>query len=578
VLTPSDPSLNAAGSSISAAVERPPERTRALVLSPTHLHISRQFIGVLAGALLMVALWFCLRVIYFNGFYLEDAPGYVTDAAYVALGQFRARDYVTGLNVGTFVPVALPLAVFGKTEAALSLWPLACSLLGMTSMAAAVARLCGARWGLFAALLYATYPGDVFFSTVVMPDAIQAGWVTFSIALVVAAFNGSFGDSSSRRSRLLLVAGVAMAVCQLVRGNGPILLPVGLAAIFLLQKDEGNQPARQVWRPMAVYLGGWLLIQALEGAIYLWSAGDFFHRAHVVSRHYGSMQSIGKWGLNTDLGTIPYSVFAPLLWMRTHEWGDLNAEQAYHGLIFLFAFAALALAVLASRRLPLGSSRRALGTLWLGTFWTAWPLLYHEFGSQSLTQFVPIHRLSRHLVVYAPGAIFLAVVSVAVVARSLDGRPVAWRRAAGLAAVAALVMHFYFNWQGISAASLAFHRTKATYVRIREHLPTGTRTMVGDPGDLCFFDFWLNPLGNVRVNLTPFASYARCDQLVSGVVITKANAGWDGMAAPVIRETVQRLPCLVDPPPSWRLLYDGFPERVFEVGGRSARATRSPNP
>jgi hypothetical protein len=102
--------------------------------------------------------------------------------------------------------------------------------------------------------------------------------------------------------------------------------------------------------------------------------------------------------------------------------------------------------------------------------------------------------------------------------------------------------------------------------------------MVGDPGDLCFFDFWLNPLGNVRVNLTPFASYARCDQLVSGVVITKANAGWDGMAAPVIRETVQRLPCLVDPPPSWRLLYDGFPERVFEVGGRSARATRSPNP
>jgi hypothetical protein len=257
----------------------------------------------------------------------------------------------------------------------------------------------------------------------------------------------------------------------------------------------------------------------------------------------------------------------------------LNAEQAYHGLIFLFAFAILALAIPASRTLHIGSSRqRSLAALWLGTFWAAWPLLYHEFGSQSLTQFVPIHRLSRHLVVYAPGAIFLAAVSAAVVARSLNGRMVVWRRGTALAAVAMLMVHLYFNWQGIHAASLGFHRTKATYVRIREHLPGGIRTMIGDPGDLCFFDFWLNPLGDVRVHLTPFANYARCDQLVSGVVITKANAGWDGMAAPVIRETVQRLPCLVDPPPSWRLLYDGFPERVFELGGHSAGAARPPNP
>ena len=127
-------------------------------------------------------------LVYFNGFYLEDSPGYITDAAYVALGEFRARDYITGLNVGIFAPVGLALALFGKTEAAISLWPLACSLLGMASMGAAVGVLCGRRWGVLAALLYATYPGDIFFSTVVMPDAIQAGWLTFSVLLVILAF------------------------------------------------------------------------------------------------------------------------------------------------------------------------------------------------------------------------------------------------------------------------------------------------------------------------------------------------------------------------------------------------------
>ena len=80
------------------------------------------------------------------------------------------------------------------------------------------------------------------------------------------------------------------------------------------------------------------------------------------------------------------------------------------------------------------------------------------------------------------------------------------------------------------------------------------------------FDFWLNPLGVERVRLVPFANYASCDELTSGVVFTWSNPGWEALAAPVIQETVRRLPCLTRPPPGWRLLYDGFPEKIFVVG------------
>ena len=137
--------------------------------------------------LAVAAVWLAARVIYWNGFYTEDAPGYVTDAAWAAVGNYHVRNHVNGLNVGTYLPVALPLALFGKAEAALSVWPLACSLLGLLSIAGVARIFYGDRAALLAGFLYATYPGDVFFSTVVMPDAIQAGWLSFSLCLVALA-------------------------------------------------------------------------------------------------------------------------------------------------------------------------------------------------------------------------------------------------------------------------------------------------------------------------------------------------------------------------------------------------------
>src|SRR5688500_8532974 len=118
------------------------------------------------GLLLVVTLWLVLRLVYWNGYYTEDAPGYVTDAIWLALGEYHARDHVNGLNVGTYLPVALPIWLLGKREAALGLWPLASSLLGLLAMASAARLLFGPAFGLLAAFLYATHPGDVFFSTV----------------------------------------------------------------------------------------------------------------------------------------------------------------------------------------------------------------------------------------------------------------------------------------------------------------------------------------------------------------------------------------------------------------------------
>ena len=79
--------------------------------------------GSARAAIAILVVWLGLRIVYWNGYYTEDSPGYVTDAIFASLGQYHARDHVNGLNVGTYLPVAIPIALLGKSEIALSIWP-----------------------------------------------------------------------------------------------------------------------------------------------------------------------------------------------------------------------------------------------------------------------------------------------------------------------------------------------------------------------------------------------------------------------------------------------------------------------
>jgi hypothetical protein len=496
---------------------------------------------------------------YWNGYYAEDAPGYVTDAIWMAIGEYRARDYVNGLNVGTYLPVSLPILLLGKSEIALSLWPLACSLLGVLSSIGLGSMMFGRAYGLIAGFLYATYPGDVFFSTVVMPDALQAGWVSCSLFLVALA------HTSRQGSLILAAAGIAMGMCHLIRANDVIFVPVGLGAVVICSAVWKEEATRAVVRSCATYLAGIAVIYALEGIVYLWALGDFLHRIHVVATHYGTAASIAQAGLNTDPRTIPFSIFPPIGWWM-FGWGPLSQDQAYHALLFCWALVSLpvGLAALCAAR-PL-SGRRVAGFA-IAALWFSWPLLYHQFGSQSLTTYVPMHRLSRHLVVYAPGAVFATVAGCYLISAAIRQAPPAIRRVALAVGCALLAVHLTFNWQGERIGYGAYQQIKGTYGRIRHHLPPHVRTITADPGDLAFFDFWLNPLGRLHVTGVPFSNVSRCEEITGGVVLTFSNPGWEGLNAAIIRETVERLPCLVRPPSNWRLLYDGYPEKVYLVAG-----------
>ena len=185
----------------------------------------------------------------------------------------------------------------------------------------------------------------------------------------------------------------------------------------------------------------------------------------MVDRHYGTIESIGKWGLNTSWHTIPFSIFPPWFWWRVGAWGGLNQDQAYHGFLFSFALAGLLVAALVLVAARAAVPARTRAGFAVGVFWFAWPLLYHQFGSQSLTHFVPIHRLSRHLVVYAPGAVFATVAACAVLAPVVSG----WRLAPARRAVEAAAFCCWFcTWRSTGKANgLPTARITASRARTR---------------------------------------------------------------------------------------------------------------
>lgn len=456
------------------------------------------------------------------------------------------------------MPVALPIALFGKSEVVLSLWPLACSLLGLLSTAAVARVFFGRMAGALAAFLYATYPGDVFFSTVVMPDAVQSGWIALSVALVALGYQAL----PRRKGSLIAGAGMSMGVCHLARATDPLLVPVGLAAVVLCAVIWARERWRSALMDAGTFAAGWASIVFAETVVYWWATGDPLLRLRVVQGNYGSLQSIARAGLNVDPRTIPFSLFPPIEWWLHGGWWTLNPEQAYHGLLFCAAVVGLIIVLVASARRG-GPDRRAIAGAAVAAAWLLWPIIYHQFGTESLTAFVPMHRLSRQLVVYAPGAILCVAAAYAFVAGALPPASVS-RHGASVAGLAAACLIFGFNWAGARVAYRNYHTIKDTYLRIRAHLPPDTSTIVADPGDLCFFDFWMNPLGSVRVRTIPFDAIGQCGDIPAGIVLTRSNPGWaDG--APSIRAAVRRLPCLEAPPNNWELLYQGYPERVFRI-------------
>lgn len=345
--------------------------------------------------IIIIVLGFILRLGYRCGLCNPDSYAYIAGA--VRINDNGLGEYLSTLSniyenrISIVLPLALILKLFGLSEFTVMLLPLFYAV-GTTIVVYLLGKqLFDPVTGLLAALLVATIPLDVFYSTAVLPDSI----IPFYVGLTLLFF--TLGQKKGNRLFYLLSGFFLFGAVQARATSGALIFPLLLIAWWSSKRD--------VWSfllPTCTFLS---LILIYWGILFLVS-GDFFLQlklfAQVASaeKYVGTGEFLGHFKnifrVNNEFGFL-YLIAFPACLIALYKAGH---DQAY--------------------RLP------------VITFIALY--LFFEFGSTSFTSYQPIWKLSRFLTILSV-PVSLVTASVTTFFFSMSRR---WLR---LASFTLLTMH-----------------------------------------------------------------------------------------------------------------------------------------
>ena len=317
----------------------------------------------------------CLRLYFFVGLNWSDDPGYVSDAYRVLKGDFYLGKYLAGERLMMIYPIAFLFFLFGINNFSAALYPLLSSLGSIVIIFYLGKLLFDEKSGLLSAFLLSIFPLNITYATWPMPDVP----VAFLSALVVLLFlkAKNLKDRELNKKRILfLLSGILIGISYLNKVSGAIIL---LFLVPYILYDTIKK--RKIdWDYSFLFLG-FVLILLFEGTFYFINNGDFFTRYRTVSEFYVP----GRAGINSDLKFYPEIMFN-LSHNLSFNWGNLYF--VHYGLFYYFILISF-IYILIKR-----DKKSFIPFLWFVLLF-----LYLEFGSMSYTQYVPIHKLPRHLTV-----------------------------------------------------------------------------------------------------------------------------------------------------------------------------------
>lgn len=354
------------------------------------IRISAQTALLLGILLLAIA----MRLWFFTGLHWDDDPDYVCRAHQVLNGQqYIFRDN-NGFRIGTYYPAALSYLLFGVSDISAGAYALTVSLLSVAAIFSLGKLLFGERAGLVGALLLAVYPLDVELASRLMPDGLLAGFSLFSLYFLL---RGDLRNRASRSSTLrdwwcYALSGLLLGWCTLVNMSAVVVVfcvamyvPLSLPLFWKKLRAAGfPRSFFTIWiGRYAILAAGFAVLAVLEGWAYYRVTGDFLFKYHNTLSHYA-----GSHGFCTDPGLYPRIMF--------HLGNDLQPRfqglaDSYYGFYYIVALVAVVLGLLR------WSPHRCIVICWLLTVFC-----YLQWGSMSLTEYIPLHRLPRHLSLATP--------------------------------------------------------------------------------------------------------------------------------------------------------------------------------
>ncbi len=335
-----------------------------------------------------------VRVVFFNGLNWDDDPDYVNRVYKVKTGQGFIYTDNNGFRIGTYYPAVLTYALFGINDVGCGTYALAVSLLSIIAIYALGKLLFNERTGIIAALLLALYPLDVELASRLMPDGLLAGFSLFALYFLL---KGDIQNSKSPGAGLqskwsYVLCGLLLGWCTLVNMSAVVII-LFVAVYFFFSLGTFHAKLQQtgylkgfvnvVFMRYILLAGAFLAVAVIEGWAYYKVTGDFFFKFNNTLSHYA-----GNYGFCKDFDMYPRIMFHldHLGHFRFRGW-----QNSYYGFYYIVAFFALIY----------GLAQLNINTytviLWLLTVFC-----YLQWGSMSVTEYNPLHRLARHLSLATP--------------------------------------------------------------------------------------------------------------------------------------------------------------------------------
>lgn len=336
------------------------------------------------GLLLVIAL-VVRAALFMGGIRGSDAYAYAQHAYNIAAGQydiFGVTQYY-GFRYMVLLPTALAYHLLGVGDVSSAVAPLLASLAALVVVVWLGREIFDQRTGLLAGLLYVFFPLDLESASLLGPSSFIP---LLSGSAVLAMLYA--GKAKAFRPRVLfcLISGLCVGLATEAREIGPLLfMPLGL--MVLLWRNH-----RKIVIGLACLAVG-ATLPLLAEAFYYWMAtGDFFYRAHVIEK-----LSAAFAGGNDPEGIVSWA-FYPKVFFGF----DLTGLASYSGFPYL-AVGAIALAFYRRE----GMKIRTL-LLWIIPVFG-----YLEFGSMSLSEYLPILKNHNYLSIVSVPLVLLAAYGLA---------------------------------------------------------------------------------------------------------------------------------------------------------------------
>lgn len=362
--------------------------------------------------LLVVAFALGVRMIlFFGGVRGADAYAYAQHAYNITVGQYDvAADVMSyGFRYTVLLPTALAYKLFGVSDWSSALFPLLASLATVWMVIRLGTLWLGERTGLLGSVLYAVYPLDLPWATLLGPDSYIP---VLSAGAVLAFWLAGEEPRAGRRPSLYLVSGLCVALAAQARETGLLLLPVlGVLA--------WSRPGRA--RIIGTILAGCLVPLLFEFAYYWIVVGNPIHKVAVLEK-LNDLYVGGSADGPTSLAYYPRAMFGM----------DLEG-MAWFGLFTYAALGAVAVAVWT------GKVPRLMPLL----VWILPPLLYLEFGSLSLSRYAPVSKSYPYLTIISVPVVLVCAYGLSRILDFGNDAETGLRRAwwgAAVSAIAGLVL------------------------------------------------------------------------------------------------------------------------------------------